>query len=214
MRNLKNRFSLCFLALALFASSAAQAGPTYHVNVDTGGFTGQGLMDFTFLANAGATPATATLTNFDGLFGVPFDLSPGVAFTDRGVLGNQNGGDYLTLFVTLGGLLSFDISFDGAFATTENVDESQFSATLYNADLTGYIGDASSFAEFVLVPQINGNPGGVTVLPPGGLASVTEVANVPEPSSLLLALAALAMLGLARYKRSNSPLPELASSFR
>jgi hypothetical protein len=214
MRNLKNRFSLCLLALALFASSAAQAGPTYHVNVDTGGFTGQGLMDFTFLANAGATPATATLTNFDGLFGVPFDLSPGVAFTDRGVLGNQNGGDYLTLFVTLGGSLSFDISFDGAFATTENVDESQFSATLYNADLTGYIGAAGSFAEFVLVPQINGNPGGVTVLPPGGLASVTEVANVPEPSSLLLALGALAMLGLARYKRSNSPLTELASSFR
>jgi hypothetical protein len=171
-------------------------------------------MDFTFLANAGATPATATLTNFDGLFGVPFDLSPGVAFTDRGVLGNQNGGDYLTLFVTLGGLLSFDISFDGAFATTENVDESQFSATLYNADLTGYIGAAGSFAEFALVPQINGNPGGVTVAPPGGLASVTAVANVPEPSSLLLALGALAMLGLARYKRSNSPLTELASSFR
>jgi hypothetical protein len=214
MRNLKNRFSLCLLALALFASSAAQAGPTYHVNVDTGGFTGQGLMDFTFLANAGATPATATLTNFDGLFGVPFDLSPGVAFTDRGVLGNQNGGDYLTLFVTLGGLLSFDISFDGAFATTQNVDESQFSATLYNADLTGYIGAAGSFAEFALVPQINGNPGGVQVSTPGGLASVTEVANVPEPSSLLLALGALAMLGLARYKRSNSPLLTLTSSFR
>jgi hypothetical protein len=203
MRNLKNRFSLCFLALALFASSAAQAGPTYHVSVDTNGFTGQGLMDFTFLANAGATPATAILTNFAGAFGATFDRSAGAAGTIAGgiALGNQDGGNYLTQFVNLGGLFSFDIRFDGEFATTENVDESQFNATLYNDDFTGYIGEASSFAGFVLLPQINGNPGGVEVSPPNGLASVAEI---PEPSSLLLALAALATLGLVRYKGSNS----------
>jgi hypothetical protein len=213
MRNLKNRFSLCFLALALFASSAAQAGPTFHVSVNTGGFTGQGLMDFTFLANAGATPATAILTNFEGSFGTTFDRSAGVAGTiPEGIaLGNQNGGNYLTQFVSLGGLFSFDISFDGDFATTENVDESQFNATLYNDDLSAYIGDASSFAEFVLVPQISGNPGGVQVSPPNGLASVTEVTDVPEPSSLLLALGALAMLGLVRYKLPpNQPRSPIA----
>jgi hypothetical protein len=201
MRNLKNRFSLCFLALALFASSAAQAGPTYHVSVDTGGFTGQGLMDFTFLANAGATPATAILTNFDGSFGATFDRSADAAGTIANgiVLGNQNGGNYLTQFVNLGGLFSFDVSFGGEFATVENVDASQFSATLYNDDLTAYIGDAGSFAEFVLVPRINGNPGGLSVLPPNGLASVTQVANIPEPSSFLLALLATAMLGIVRF---------------
>ncbi|WP_143084573.1 hypothetical protein [Massilia yuzhufengensis] len=58
------RFSLCLFALALFASSAAQALPAYHVKVNTRGLSGPALMDFTFLANAGATPANAILSNF------------------------------------------------------------------------------------------------------------------------------------------------------
>lgn len=205
MQNLKNRFSLCFLALALFASSAAQASAVFHVSVNTGGYAGQGLMDFTFLANAGATPATASLTNFDGAFGATFDRSAGVAgsIAQGIVLGNQNGGNYLTQFVNLGALFSFDISFGGEFATIANVDESLFNATLYNADLTAYIGAASSFAEFALVAPINGNPGGVKVAPPTGLATITQVADIPEPSSPLLSLGAIAMLGFVRYKTNS-----------
>ena len=214
MRNLKNLFSLFSLALALFASSAAQAGPTYRVNVDTGGFSGEGLMDFTFLANDGATPASAILSNFHGAYGAAFDRSAGAAGTlAQGiVLGNQDGGDYLTQFVNLGGLFSFDIRFDGDFASTENVDESLFSASLYNADFSAYIGDAGSFVEFVLVPQINAIQGGVTVSATNGLASVTQVAEVPEPSSLLLALGAFGMLGLVRRNRSHGPAPRLTDS--
>lgn len=206
MQNLKNRLSLCCLALALFASSAAQAGPAYRVNVDTRGYTGEGLVDFTFLALAGAPAATATLTNFHGAYGAAFDRSAGATGSIPGgiVLANENGGNYLTQFLNLGGLFGFDIRFDGDFATTESTDETQFSATLYKADFSDYIGNPGSFASFTLVPQMNGVPGGVQVLPGNGMASVTPLAEVPEPSSLLLALGAFGMMGLVRRKTSTS----------
>lgn len=208
MHNLKNRMAWCLAALALLASQAALALPghhhsTFHVKLDTRGFAGQGLLDLTFLANAGATPASAILDNFDGAFGAPFDASPGaVGSIPVGVvLGNGNGGNYLTQFVQLGGWFSFDIRFDGAFATTENIDASLFAATLYDADLTGYIGDAGSFVEFALAPQVNGIPGTISVTA-GGLATVADISPVPEPSALLMALAGLAVLGVHRRRQS------------
>lgn len=204
MQYLKHRVALCLAALMLLAGQA-YAAPIYHVSVDTRAFTGQALLDFTFLANAGATPANAILDNFSGDFGATFDASPGVtgAIPASVVLGNQDGGDYLTQYVQLGGWFSFDISFDGAFATTENIDASLFAATLYNADLTGYIGDAGSLVEFALAPQVNGIPGGVSVVASNGLASVTEVSAVPEPSSLMLALGGLGLLALHRRRKSK-----------
>jgi hypothetical protein len=75
MRNLNTFFPQCLLALALFGHGLALASPVFHVTVNTVAYTGQGLMDFTFLANAGATPATAVLNNFSGAFGATFDRS-------------------------------------------------------------------------------------------------------------------------------------------
>ena len=203
MQNLKKVFLQGLLALAVLAHGAAHAGPTYHVSLDTTGYTGQALMDFTFLANAGATPATAVLDHFSGAFGATFDRSAGASGVIPGgvTLGNQGGGDYLTQFVQLGGLFSFDVRFDGDFATTEAIDESQFNATLYNASLTGYIGNDGSFAQFVLVPQVNGMQGGVLASSPTGQARVAPAAAVPEPASSSLTLGALAMLGLVRGRR-------------
>jgi MYXO-CTERM domain-containing protein len=204
MHNLKNRLAVCLAALALLATHAAQALPTYHVSVDTRSFSGLALLDFTFLANAGATPASATLHNFSGAFGATFDASPGItgAIPAGVVLGNQGGGDYLTQSVRLGGWFSFDISFGGAFATTESIDASLFAATLYNADLTGYIGDAGSLVEFSLLPQVNGTPGTISVTASNGLAGVAEVSPVPEPSSLMMALGGLALLGVYRRRQA------------
>ncbi|GGY44981.1 hypothetical protein GCM10007387_28710 [Pseudoduganella albidiflava] len=204
MKNLKHRMSsylaLSLATLALLFSHAASAA-LYHVSVDTRAFTGQALLDFTFLANAGATPARAILDNFSGEFGAVFDASPRVTGTIPAgvVLGNQDGGDYLTQYVQLGGLFSFDIRFDGAFATTESIDASLFAVTLYNADLTGYIGDAGSLVEFALSPQTNGIPGGISVVASNELA---QVSAVPEPSSLLLALGGLGLLALHRRRQS------------
>lgn len=201
MRNLMKRFSLCLFALALFASNAAQALPTYQVKVDTRGLSGTALMDFTFLANAGATPASAILDNFSGDFGATFDASPAVtgAIPAGVVLSNQNGGDYLTQFVQLGGLFSFDIRFDGALATTENIDASLFAATLYNTDLSGYIGVTGSLVEFALAPQVNGIPGGITV----AASELASVSAVPEPSSLLMVVGGLGLLGWQLRRQSQ-----------
>jgi hypothetical protein len=192
----------CLLAFVLFVHGAAQALPTYHVTVDTTSHAGQGLMDFTFLANAGATPATAILSNFSGAFGATYDSSAGVAGTIPGQvsLGNQNGGDYLTQIVGLGGSFSFDIRFDGDFANIASLDESLFNVTLYNDDFSGYIGTAGSLVSFELVPRLNGQPGGVVASSSGPMATVAEV---PEPSTLLLSLTALPFcVSLARRRRS------------
>lgn len=199
MTTLKNRMAWWLAVLVLCASHAVHAAPIYRVSLDTRSFTGQALLDLTFLANAGATPASAILDNFSGAFGAVFDASPGVAGAIPGqvVLGNGNGGDYLTQFVELGGLFSFDIAFTGAFATTENIDASLFAAALYNADLSGHIGAPGSLVEFALAPQVDGIPGTIGVTA-NGLASVTQVNAVPEPSTLLLALGGLALLGWRR----------------
>jgi len=202
MQNFKNRLALCLAALALLASHAVHAAPIYHVSVNTRSFTGQALLDFTFLANAGATPASAILDNFSGDFGATFDASPAVtgAIPAGVVLSNQNGGDYLTQFVQLGGLFSFDIRFDGAFATTENIDASLFAATLYNTDLSGYIGVTGSLVEFALAPQVNGIPGGITV----AASELASVSAVPEPSSLLMVVGGLGLLGWQLRRQSKT----------
>lgn len=196
-------FKKLLFAFAILAQGAAHAGPTYHVTLDTSGKAGQALMDFTFLANGGATPATAVLDHFTGAFGATFDRSAGAAGAIPGgvTLGNQNGGDYLTQFVQLGGLFGFDIHFDGDFATTAGIDESEFNATLYNASLTGYIGDPGSFAQFVLVPQVAGVAGGVLAASPTGQAVIGPAARVPEPATPALTLGALGLLAAMRRRR-------------
>lgn len=200
MINLKTFFSQCLLALALCSSGAAQAGPLFHVSVDTGDYRGQGLMDFTFLANAGATPAIAVLSNFSGAFGAEFDRSPQAVGAVPGTvtLSNLDGGSYLTQLVTLGGVLSFDVQFDGDFANVANLDATQFNATLYDTAFSEFIGVAGSFAVFDLLPPVGDEPGRVLVSPPNALATVNQV---PEPSALLLMLPALVLLGLVRRVR-------------
>jgi hypothetical protein len=198
MRSVKTFVPQCLLACALFAHGAAQAVPSYHVTVNTAAYTGQALMDFTFLANAGATPATAVLNNFIGAFGPEFDRSSGVIGVVPGqvALGNQGGGSYFTQWVSLGGLFGFDVHFDGAYASTENIDASQFNATLYSSDFGGYIGADGSFAAFELLPLSNGSPGQVLVSSPNGMGKVNDV---PEPSGLFLG--GLAMLGIVQRRK-------------
>lgn len=142
------------------------------------------------------------LGNFTGAFGTEFDRLGGVAGALPGQvqLSNQNGGSYLTQFVTLGGLLGFAIRFDGNFAHVASLDGSQFNATLYNSDFSAYVGFESSFASFALTPFANGQAGAVLASPSNGLATVTPAAALPEPPVLLLAMGGLALIGLGRRR--------------
>lgn len=200
MVHLKRTLLQSLFTTALFLTGTAEATPSYHVTVDTTKYSGQALMDFTFLANLGATPATAILNNFVGAFSATFDRSAGTAGTVPGLLqlGNQNGGDYLTEVVELGGKFSFDIRFEGDFAGIENANATLFNATLYRPDFSDFVGPPGSFAAFELLPPLNGNPGGVQVSESGELATIAEI---PEPSTLLLMLGALSALGLLSRSR-------------
>ncbi len=200
MVHLKRTLLQSLLTAALFLTGTAGATPSYHVTVDTTKYSGQALMDFTFLANLDATPATAILNNFVGAFSATFDRSASTTGTVPGQLqlGNQNGGDYLTEVVELGGKFSFDIRFEGNFADIENPNATLFNATLYKRDFSDFVGPPGSFAAFELLPPMNGDPGSVQVSVSDDLAAIAEI---PEPSTFLLTLGALSALGLLRRSR-------------
>lgn len=190
------------LALTLCASVPALASPIYRVSVDTTGYSGQGLMDFNFLANLGAAPATALLDGFSGAFGGEAGRSGGVSGAIPGPLtfDNQAGGSILTQTVDLGGWFSFNLRFAGDFDSTDAIDGTRFSVSLYNSDFSAYIGSEGSLVSFDLLPPANGAGGGVLAAPPGSLATV---AAVPEPATLLLVLGGLGLAAITGRRRTG-----------
>lgn len=199
MFNFKHFIQQALLAVTLaLGSAAAIAGPTYQVTVDTSDYAGEsGLLDFWFMSSfAGAPAATATLSNFSGVFGAEaarFGMVDG-SIPGTVTISNADGENFLTQAVSFGGDFSFMISFDSDVAGPDNLNPSLFAIGLYNADFSAML---ASVAEFTLMPAGDGVEGGVTFVA-GDLASVAEV---PEPSDLLLVLSALAMMGLVARRR-------------
>jgi len=196
MFNFKHFVQHALLALALaLGSTAASAGPTYNVAINTASFAGAGVIDFSFLSTDGTDQATASLSNFGGAFGAEIerfgnvvgDTGTGLAFT------NSDGFNYLALNTVFGGMLSFNITFSDGFV---GPDQATFAVSLFDS-----IGDfLSNPVQFTLVPADDGVPGALDILT-DNIATVTEVSQVPEPSQLLLLLTALAMMGaIARRK--------------
>lgn len=189
------------LAAALvICSGAALAGPNYLVTVHTQAYSGEsGLLDFAFESYSDAPGAIAHLWNVNGAFGEEFDRSGSVdgdlahGFT----FSNSSLSNYLTYGVILGGDFTFNISFHGDYETMESPNGVSFMAALYDAGFSELLG---AVVQFDLVPAFNGDAAGVLVSANQDLATV---ADIPEPSQLLLMLSALALAGVALRRAGN-----------
>lgn len=205
MFNVKNFAHQAFLSLALvFASAVAYAGPTYVVTIHTQAYAGEsGLLDFGFLGDAAATSELVTVSNFSGAFGAEFDRAGGV-LGDLGsvvTFSNTGSANYLTQEVVLGGDFSFLLNFSGDYAMPADPNDAlglTFVVALFNADLSEML---AQLVQFNLMPFVAGEAANITVTANADLVDVSLVAEVPEPSQLLLMLTALALAGAALRRR-------------
>lgn len=202
MINFKNFITRLLLASAMMLGAGqAIAGPVYHVNINTASVAaaGTGWMDFSFLGLASADATTIKLSNFSGLFGAEIERMGDVADTVAGFnLSNSiDGQAWLTRAVTLGGSFGFNVEFADNFGGLDGVT---FAVSLYNEGFDGFLGIDGPLVQFDLVPAFDGAPSAIVVSEDNALATIAEV---PEPSQLLLMLTALALLGfMARRART------------
>jgi hypothetical protein len=186
-----------FALLALLAACAtANAGPAYHVVVDTRDYAGQsGYLDFLILGQAAASPLRATLTGFAGIAddggGAPIVVGDvGGSLATGVVLGNGAGWNEFGQWTRFGGHLVFDVSFDVDPAVDQTSGAgSTLEVALLDRDLN-YLqaaGDAMAFATL---------PGREIVV------TRTDGVRLPEAPAPVLCATGLALLGLARRRRA------------
>jgi MYXO-CTERM domain-containing protein len=191
------------LTLALGCCAVpALAAPTYHVAIDTRAFSGQeGYLDFLYMALNNADPAQATLTHIAGDFGQDSFVFGGASgTTGAGVtLDSGKGGSEFAQWARLGGLFSFDVSFNTSPAGSTGAGVyagTTFSVALLDSSLR-YLGATGDLVTISLQP---GLPDAVSSDP--AFASVSTPAAVPEPSTAWLGAAGLLLLAASRRRAS------------
>lgn len=193
MKHLFARLALACAAAAAFVPGVALAGPTYHVTVDSSGYSGAGSLDLSFLGLANAAPATATVGHFTGGFGSDGALDGTVSGTFPGGLVFDNSGlNYFWRGVTLGGSFGFDVTFDLPGAADPGAGTT---FAVYLTDLAGYLTNgpvATIDLAAGALPAVTANAALAAVVP------VTPVGDVPEPAAWALLLGGLGLLGWTR----------------
>ena len=200
MFDIKKIITKALLAVTFaIGASAAWAGPTFHVDVDTSQFADKsGAFFLSFNGKQNATSAVAKLSNFTGNFGNELLRAGDVSGNLPGALSFRNSQpeNSLLQFAELGGMFGFDITFSGAFETIPNKFGALFGVALLDLEVGGYHGVQGNLLEFALMP-----PGVVTFDNPTGIVTVVRV-QVPEPSDLLLVMTGLGLVAFVR-RRTN-----------
>lgn len=196
MINPKNFLRQCLLAVALFSSAVtAMAGPTFNVSLNTSALSGNGSVDF-FLSQATTpVPLTVSVGNFSsnfGAFGATGDATIGA--DGNFTLSNQSADTFVLRSAVLGDPLTFDITFGGAFFDSMGGEGAVFSFGLNDAngliDFATFDFDASVFPIAFTVTGF-----------PGATITLAAVNAVPEPSSMLMMMTGIGMVGFVARRR-------------
>jgi hypothetical protein len=204
MTTAKSFISKCLLAVALAGTAlGAIAGPTsFRVDVNTTTLTGNGLLSLAFSNLGAAGPVTAQISNVSGMVtsvsttGNANTVSPGIYAIANGP-GPDNFLDFSTMF---GGMFSFDVTFTGAFMDEVGIDTSSLYVFLFDSEFNGLAGDANfGVANFLVQPSL----GIVTSSPFPAFAGINAIpaTAVPEPSSMLMMMTGLGLVGFTARRR-------------
>jgi hypothetical protein len=196
--------TLCHAALALAlmgGAGAATAASSYHVDIDTSSYTGTGYLDLSLLGFDASPSAVATLSNFSGSYGDAVDLSGAVTGSVASSVVIGNSASYNDLFqqVALGGVLSFDIVFSGAYASSTSEWGSAFAIGLLDSTQMSYLGNTDGNLLVFSLTSANGvDTAGVSATV---LSDIATVSAVPEASEWVMVAFGLLVIGLAAQRR-------------
>lgn len=171
MNLIKDLLAKLLFATLLFGG-AAQATPAYNIHIDTATLgSGPAYLGLYFLGVGDAAPATATVDGLAGAFSGPAQITGAVSGTWPGPLAFGNGGE-LVQEVSLGGVLSFQVS----FALGSGNAGLSFGWALFND--SRYLGADGDLGSISLLP------GTAEVV--SNFSPLSSVQAVPEPQALLM----------------------------
>jgi hypothetical protein len=190
----------CLLAIALAGTAlGAAADPiSYRVTVNTAGLETGVYLDFLF-TQLNAAPVTAKVTNLTGATGSLGGFSGANVNLDGSftIDNDAEAINYVDFFASFGGAFMFDVMFSDGFEGDAANAGSRFSVSVLDADFAPITGGAD-----LVLFDLSAN-GIVASWLPGNSAELIAATAVPEPSSMLMMMTGLGLVGFTARRRKS-----------